>query len=90
MPRRKPTEPAMTDSCAEIASMPLVTAAQQRDASQAPRARGCAGLHWNCPGHTPVTIDHKDVQRARDQRDTHIAQLQVRLARRAAGPPGTG
>lgn len=46
------------------------------------------GFDWNCPQHIPVRIDAEDVQRALDQRDARIAELEARLAR-AAGLPAT-
>ncbi len=48
------------------------------------------GFDWNCPQHIPVRIDAEDVQRALDQRDARIAELEARLAQHAAGPPVTG
>jgi uncharacterized protein len=48
------------------------------------------GFDWNCPQHIPVRIDAEDVQRAVDQRDARIAELEARLARRAADPPASG
>jgi len=45
------------------------------------------GFDWNCPQHIPVRIDAEDVQRALDERDARIAELEQRLARRSAGPP---
>jgi len=45
------------------------------------------GFDWNCPQHIPVRIDAEDVQRALDQRDARIAELEARLASRAAGQP---
>jgi uncharacterized protein len=48
------------------------------------------GFDWNCPQHIPVRIDAEDVQRALDQRDARIAELQARLAQRAADPPASG
>ena len=48
------------------------------------------GFDWNCPQHIPVRIDAEDVQRALDQRDARIAELEARLAQRAAGPPASG
>lgn len=46
-----------------------------------------AGFDWNCPQHIPVRIDADDVQRALDQRDRRIAELQEQLALQAARPP---
>jgi predicted pyridoxine 5'-phosphate oxidase superfamily flavin-nucleotide-binding protein len=48
------------------------------------------GFDWNCPQHIPVRIDAEDVQRALDQRDARIAELEELLAHRAAGPPASG
>ena len=48
------------------------------------------GFDWNCPQHIPVRIDAEDVQRALDQRDARIAELEARLAQRAADPPASG
>jgi hypothetical protein len=48
------------------------------------------GFDWNCPQHIPVRIAAEDVQRALDQRDARIAELQARLAQRAADPPASG
>ena len=48
------------------------------------------GFDWNCPQHIPVRIDGEDVQRALDQRDARIAELESLLAHRAAGPPASG
>ena len=45
------------------------------------------GFDWNCPQHIPVRIDAEDVQRALDQRDARIAELEARLASRAASQP---
>jgi len=45
------------------------------------------GFDWNCPQHIPVRIDAEDVQRALDQRDTRIAELEVQVASLAAGSP---
>jgi predicted pyridoxine 5'-phosphate oxidase superfamily flavin-nucleotide-binding protein len=45
------------------------------------------GFDWNCPQHIPMRIDAEDVQRALDERDVRIADLQARLAARAVGPP---
>ncbi len=44
------------------------------------------GFDWNCPQHIPVRIDAEDVQRALDQRDVRIAELEAQLAEHAAGP----
>ena len=48
------------------------------------------GFDWNCPQHIPMRIDAEDVQRALDQREARIAELEARLAHRAAGPPASG
>jgi uncharacterized protein len=48
------------------------------------------GFDWNCPQHIPLRIDAEDVQRALDQRDTRIAELEERLARGVERPPATG
>lgn len=48
------------------------------------------GFDWNCPQHIPVRIDAEDVQRALDQRDARIAELEARLAQGAADPPACG
>jgi uncharacterized protein len=48
------------------------------------------GFDWNCPQHIPVRLDADDVQRALDDRDARIAELQAQLAQRAAGPPASG
>lgn len=40
------------------------------------------GFDWNCSQHIPVRIDAEDVQRALDQRDARIAELEARLAHR--------
>lgn len=42
------------------------------------------GFDWNCPQHIPLRLDAEDVQRALDQRDARIAELEERLAHRAA------
>jgi hypothetical protein len=48
------------------------------------------GFDWNCPQHIPVRIDAEDVQRALDERDARIAELEARLANGAVGPPASG
>jgi uncharacterized protein len=48
------------------------------------------GFDWNCPQHIPVRIDAEDVQRALDQRDARIAELEERIAHRTAGSPASG
>ena len=48
------------------------------------------GFDWNCPQHIPVRIDAEDVQRALDQRDERIAELEARLAPRVANPSASG
>jgi predicted pyridoxine 5'-phosphate oxidase superfamily flavin-nucleotide-binding protein len=45
------------------------------------------GFDWNCPQHIPVRLDADDVQRALDERDARIAELEARLAGRVAGAP---
>jgi hypothetical protein len=45
------------------------------------------GFDWNCPQHIPVRIDAEDVQRALDERDARIAELEQRLAGHSTGPP---
>jgi predicted pyridoxine 5'-phosphate oxidase superfamily flavin-nucleotide-binding protein len=45
------------------------------------------GFDWNCPQHIPVRIDAEDAQRALDERDARIAELEARLAGRAAEAP---
>jgi uncharacterized protein len=35
---------------------------------------------WNCPQHIPVRFEAEDVQRALDERDHRIAQLEAELA----------
>jgi uncharacterized protein len=47
------------------------------------------GFDWNCPQHIPMRIDAEDVQRALDERDTRIAELEQRLARSSGGPSVT-
>jgi predicted pyridoxine 5'-phosphate oxidase superfamily flavin-nucleotide-binding protein len=47
------------------------------------------GFDWNCPQHIPVRVDAEDVQRALDQRDVRIAELEAQLARCTAGPPAS-
>lgn len=37
------------------------------------------GFDWNCPQHIPLRLDADDVQRALDQRDARIAELESRL-----------
>ena len=37
---------------------------------------------WNCPQHIPVRFEAEDVQRALDERDARIAQLEAELARK--------
>ena len=36
---------------------------------------------WNCPKYIPVRFEAEDVQRALDERDQRIAQLEAQLAR---------
>jgi uncharacterized protein len=35
---------------------------------------------WNCPQHIPLRLEAEDVQRALDERDRRIAQLEAELA----------
>ena len=35
------------------------------------------GFDWNCPQHIPVRFDAEDVQRALDERDARIAELEA-------------
>lgn len=37
------------------------------------------GFDWNCPQHIPLRLDADDVQRALDERDARIADLESRL-----------
>ncbi len=37
------------------------------------------GFDWNCPQHIPLRIDAEDVQRALDERDQRIVELQAQL-----------
>ncbi|MEI2677751.1 MAG: hypothetical protein V9G29_07775 [Burkholderiaceae bacterium] len=37
------------------------------------------GFDWNCPQHIPLRLDAEDVQRALDERDARIADLESRL-----------
>jgi uncharacterized protein len=37
------------------------------------------GFDWNCPQHIPLRLDAEDVQRALDERDARIAELESRL-----------
>lgn len=46
------------------------------------------GFDWNCPQHIPVRFEAEDVQRALDDRDRRIAELEAMLAR-ATGSPRT-
>ncbi len=39
---------------------------------------------WNCPQHIPVRFESEDVQRALDERDQRIAQLEADIARARA------
>jgi predicted pyridoxine 5'-phosphate oxidase superfamily flavin-nucleotide-binding protein len=48
------------------------------------------GFDWNCPQHIPMRFDAEDVQRALEERDARIAELERRLAQAAAGPPEPG
>lgn len=42
------------------------------------------GHDWNCPQHIPVRLDAEDVQRALDERDARIAELELALSARSA------
>jgi hypothetical protein len=46
------------------------------------------GVDWNCPQHIPVRFDAEDVQRALDERDARIAELEATLAASVAAPSG--
>lgn len=48
------------------------------------------GFDWNCPQHIPMRIDAEDVQRALDERDARIAELEARLAHRPSESPRSG
>ena len=37
------------------------------------------GFDWNCPQHIPLRLDAEDVQRALDERDARLADLESRL-----------
>ena len=37
------------------------------------------GFDWNCPQHIPLRLDAEDVQRALDERNARIADLESRL-----------
>jgi predicted pyridoxine 5'-phosphate oxidase superfamily flavin-nucleotide-binding protein len=41
---------------------------------------------WNCPQHIPQRFEAEDVQRALDERDQRIAQLEAQLAQVASQP----
>lgn len=41
---------------------------------------------WNCPQHIPLRFEAEDVQRALDERDQRIAQLEAQLAQVASQP----
>jgi uncharacterized protein len=41
---------------------------------------------WNCPQHIPVRFEADDVQRALDERDARIAELEAQLAGKPASP----
>lgn len=41
---------------------------------------------WNCPQHIPRRFEAEDVQRALDERDQRIAQLEALLAKRPIDP----
>lgn len=44
-------------------------------------------IDWNCPQHIPVRFEAEDVQRALDERDLRIAQLEAQLAKAAFSHP---
>lgn len=48
------------------------------------------GFDWNCPQHIPLRIDAEDVQRALDQRDARIAELEAALKQRTSTAPASG
>lgn len=48
------------------------------------------GFDWNCPQHIPLRIDAEDVQRALDQRDARIAELEAALKQRTSAAPASG
>lgn len=41
---------------------------------------------WNCPQHIPQRFEAEDVQRALDERDQRIAQLEAQLAQAGSTP----
>ena len=43
------------------------------------------GFDWNCPQHIPLRFEADDVQRALEERDRRIAQLEALLAEPANG-----
>lgn len=45
------------------------------------------GFDWNCPQHIPLRLDAEDVQRALDERDARIAELEAQLARHGEATP---
>lgn len=56
----------------------LVTLGLRARPQRAMRIR-VEGFDWNCPQHIPLRLDAEDVQRALDQRDARIAELESRL-----------
>jgi predicted pyridoxine 5'-phosphate oxidase superfamily flavin-nucleotide-binding protein len=44
---------------------------------------------WNCPQHIPLRFEAEDVQRALDERDRRIVELEAALALAARSGPGT-
>jgi uncharacterized protein len=46
------------------------------------------GFDWNCPQHIPLRLDAEDVQRALDERDARIAELESRLKTLQGQAPG--
>jgi len=40
------------------------------------------GFDWNCPQHIPMRLDAEDIQRALDERDARIAELESQLSER--------
>ena len=44
---------------------------------------------WNCPQHIPLRFEAEDVQRALDERDQRIAQLEAQLAKSNRDPRST-
>ncbi len=78
-------EMALSDELAQTLVDPTYRARPQR--AMVIRVEG---FDWNCPQHIPVRIDAEDVQRALDQRDARIAELEARIAHRAAASPASG